>query len=351
MTRIAVMGVGAIGGTLGGFMAQAGEDVTFIDPWRDSVETMKSRGLQLGGSTGDHTVSVNVIHTDDLASLEGTFDIVLIAVKSYDTPWATKLMLPYMRDETWVVSPQNGFNELQIAPIVGAARMVGCVTTISASMMEEADVSRTDSTSQGLASKPVCFKVGELDGSTTARVERLAELFEPAGHTVVTNDLWGERWTKMALNCIANPSSAMTHLPSYDMRVHDGARKMMLKFGAEAIRVGRALGYNVASPIGNFTLEDIEKAAYGDNPELETAFVGQPQKFPGWPSMAQDVIKGRKTEIDYLNGNVAQEGRRIGIPTPYNDAAVAVIKAIEAGEFEPGVNNVDRVNAMVRTNQ
>ncbi|MDA0770013.1 MAG: 2-dehydropantoate 2-reductase [Chloroflexi bacterium] len=348
MTKIAVMGVGAIGGSLGGFMAEAGEDVTFIDPWRDSVETMRRRGLQLGGSTGDHTVPINVIHTDELSQLEGTFDVVLIAVKSYDTPWATKLMLPYMREDTWVVSPQNGINELQIAPIVGADRMVGCVTTISASMMEMADVKRTDSTSQGLAAKPVCFKVGELDGRTTPRVERLAELFEPAGNTVVTNDLWGERWTKMALNCIVNPSSAMTHLPSYDMRVHDGARKMMLKFGAEAIRVGRALGYNVASPIGNFSLEDIEQAAYGDHAELETAFVGQPQKFPGWPSMAQDVIKGRKTEIDYLNGYVAQEGRRIGIRTPYNDAAVAVIKGVEAGEFEPGVANVDRVNRMAR---
>ena len=107
MTRIGAIGVGAIGGTLAGFMAKAGEDVTLIDPWREHVEAMQNNGLLLDGSTGEHRVEVNAIHTDELDQLEGPFDVLLIAVKSYDTEWATRLMLPFIHDETMVVSPQN----------------------------------------------------------------------------------------------------------------------------------------------------------------------------------------------------------------------------------------------------
>ena len=348
MTRIGAIGVGAIGGTLAGFMAKSGEDVTLIDPWREHVDSMRESGLLLDGSTGGHRVKVNAIHTDELDRLEGAFDILLIAVKSYDTEWATKLMLPFMHDETMVVSPQNGINELRIAPIIGHDRMVGCVTTISAGMMEPAHITRTDSMSQSMQTKPVCFSVGELDGTTTARIERLAELFEPAGHTVVTNDLWGERWSKMATNCMANPISAMTGLPTYDMRADERIRRLMLRLCVEAIQVGRALGYHVKTPVGEFSLDDLIQASLTGHEELEKKFVGQPQKLPGWPSMAQDVIKGRRTEIEHLNGFVSEHGRRIGMPTPYSDAAVSVIRGIESGEFEQGMKNVDRMEAMVR---
>ena len=84
------------------------------------------------------------------------------------------------------------------------------------------------------------------------------------------------------------------------------------------------------------------------HPSLEETFVGKPQKIPGRPSMPQDVIKGRPTEIDYLYGFVVEQGRRVGVPTPYNSAAVAVVKGIEAGEFEVGLENIGRVESMAR---
>ena len=348
MTRIGVIGVGAIGGSLGGFMALNGEDVTLIDPWRENVDMMRESGLLLDGSVGEHRVEVNVLHTDELERLTGSFDILIVAVKSYHTKWATELMLPFIHEGTWVVSPQNSINELQIAPIVGAHRTIGCVTTISAAMMEPAHVVRADSMAQSLQSKPVSFKVGELDGRVTPRIEELSRVFEPAGHTVVTEELWGERWTKLATNCMANPTSAMTGLPSYDTKADERTRKMMLKLCIEVVKVGRAIGHNVKLPLADFTLEDLEQASNEGHSELEKRFVGEPQKFPGRPSMGQDVIKGRPTEIDYLNGLAVEHGKRIGVPTPYNQAAVAVVKGVESGEFPVGIENVDRVQSMVR---
>ena len=349
--KIAVIGVGAIGGSLGGFMALNGEDVTLIDPWRENVDKMRSDGLLLDGSVGEHRAEVTALHTDDVGDLHARnekFDVVIVAVKSYDTRWATELMLPFMKEDTWVVSPQNGINELQIAPIVGTRRMLGCVSTISANMMEPGHVNRTQSVSQSIQARPVCFKVGELDGSVTSRVQELAEMVQPAGECIVTEDLWAERWTKLTINCMANPTASMTGLTNYSMRTDDDTRHLMLKFGVEAMRVGRALGHDVKSPVANFDLEDIERASNGPHPEFEAVFVGKPPASPGRPSMAQDVIKGRKTEIDYLNGFAVQEGKRIGMPSPYNEAVTAVIKGIESGEFPVGTDNVDRVVSMVR---
>ena len=150
--KIGVIGVGAIGGSIGGFLTQAGEDVTLIDPWRENVDKLNTEGLLLDGSVGEHRVEVNAIHTDDLRSIDDKFDILIVSVKSYDTQWATRLMLPYIHEDSWVVSPQNSINEYQIAPIVGAHRMLGCITVISAGMMDAAHVTRTQGT--GRAASP-----------------------------------------------------------------------------------------------------------------------------------------------------------------------------------------------------
>ena len=345
--KIGVIGVGAIGGSLGGFMALNGEDVTLIDGWRENVEAIREHGLLLDGSTGEHRVRAEAVHIDELDKLDVKFDLLIVAVKTYDSQRVTKLMLPFLKEDSLVISPQNSINELLIAPIVGARRTIGCVTMISAAMMEPGHVTRTDSAAQAGRAEAICFKVGELDGTITPRVEELARMFEPAGRTVVTDDIWGERWTKLTINCMANSTAAMTGLNTYEIRSGERSRRLMLKLGAESTGVGRALGYNAQVPIAGFNFEDLKAAANEGHPELEKAFAGKPLNSPGRPSMAQDVIKGLSTEIDYLNGFVVEEGRRIGMPTPYNAAVVPVVKGIESGEFEVGLENVDRVEAMV----
>ena len=346
--RIASIGVGAIGGTLAGFMSKEGEDVLLIDSWKDHVDAMNNRGLTLDGITGEHKVEVKAIHTDQIPAIEGTFDIVVVAVKSYDTQEAVRRMLPYMRDDTWVISPQNSINELRIAPLVGASRTLGCITTISAGIYEPAHITRTGSVSQSLQKEPLCFKVGELHGEITPRVEKIVDLFSSAGKTVPTQDLWGERWSKMVTNCMVNATAAMTGMMSHEVRANKVSRMQILNLAIETIKVGRALGYNVVPPMGDFSLEAMEKAA-GTNghPELDKVLSGEPPAVPGRPSMAQDVIKGRLTEIEYLNGMVSDKGAEMGINTPYSNAVVEVLKAVESGEFEVGINNLDRVASIV----
>ena len=255
--RTAAIGVGAIGGTLAGFMSKEGENVLLIDPWREHVNAMNEKGLTLDGVVGEHIANVKAIHTEQIPNIEGTFDLIIVAVKSYDTKKAIEAMLPFMREDTWVVSPQNSINETQIAPLVGAERTLGCVTTISAEIYEPAHITRTGSVSQSLQKEPLCFKIGELNGEITPRVERIVELFSSAGRTVPTNDLWGKRWSKMVTNCMVNATAAMTGMMSHELRANEISRTQIMNLAIVTIRVGRSLGYNVVTPMGDFTLRDM----------------------------------------------------------------------------------------------
>ncbi len=346
--RTAAIGVGAIGGTLAGLMSKEGENVLLIDPWREHVNAMNEKGLTLDGVVGEHIANVKAIHTDQIPNIEGAFDLIIVAVKSYDTKKAIEAMLPFMREDTWVVSPQNSINETQIAPLVGAERTLGCVTTISAEIYEPAHITRTGSVSQSLQKEPLCFKIGELNGEITPRVERIVELFSSAGRTVPTNDLWGERWSKMVTNCMVNATAAMTGMMSHEVRANEISRTQIMNLAIETIRVGRSLGYNVVTPMGDFTLRDMEKAAGPEgHPKLEALLSGSSPSIPGRPSMAQDIIKGRATEIEYLNGMISQRGQEIGVLTPYNDAVVEILKGVESGEFSVELKNLERVARIV----
>lgn len=346
--KTATIGVGAIAGTLAGFMAKEGNDVLMIDEWKAHVASMNEKGLILDGTVGDHLVPVKAIHTDDIPNIKDKFDMIIVGVKSYDTQKAVTAMLPFMKKDTWVVSPQNSINETQIAPLIGAHRTIGCITTISAGMYEPAHITRTGSVSQSLQEEPVCFTVGEMNGDITDRVKFIAELFTPAGKTLVTDDLWGQRWSKMVTNCMVNATAGMTGLMSHEVRADKETRKQILHLGIETIKVGRALGYNVKPPMGDFSLEQMEMgASLEGNEELDRILQGTPPDMPGRPSLAQDVMKGRKTEIDYLNGMVSEKGKEIGIDTPYSDAVTQVLKGVESGEFGVGIDNIQKVSNIV----
>ncbi len=348
--KTATIGVGAIAGTLAGFMAKAGNDVLMIDSWKEHVDTMNEKGLILDGIVGDHLVQVNAIHTDEILNIGDKFNMVIVGVKSYDTVNAIKAMLPFMNEETCVVSPQNSINETLIAPLVGAHRTIGCITTISAGMYEPGHITRTGSVSQSLQKEPICFTVGELNGEITERVQTIADLFSTAGKTLVTDDLWGQRWSKMVTNCMVNATAGMTGLMSHEVRADRETRNQILNLAIETVKVGRALGYNVKPPMGDFSLEDMEKGAGPEgNEELDRVLQGTPPEVPGRPSLAQDVMKGRKTEIDYLNGLVSDKGKEIGVETPYSDAVTHVLKGVESGEFGVGMDNIRRVSDIVRS--
>ena len=339
--RIGVLGAGAIGSVVGGMMARAGHDVTLIDQWPEHVEAIRAKGLRLSGTMGDLVVPVKALHMHELQHVGEPFDAVFVAVKSYDTEWAVAMALPYLREPDGVVVDfQNGINDERVAKVAGRHRSLGCVITISAGMYEPGHAMRTDTAAIG-------FKVGEHDGADTPRARELAMLISAVAEAKVTTNLWGERWSKLAINCMANPLAGLTGLGTLDVRTIPEIAAVGVHLGAEAIAVGRGVGHEVEPIYGIPTQRYLDAYAGQGLAELlaDIAAVAR-ARGGGQPSLLQDVLKRRRTEIDYLNGYVCREGARVGVKTPFNDAVVAIVRGLGVG-FQSDRAHLDPVIRML----
>ena len=335
--RIGIVGAGAIGCVVGGLLTKAGHDIVLVDQWPEHVEAMRSRGLRLSGTCGDHLVKVHALHIHEAQRIREPFEAVFVAVKSYDTEWATELGLRYLSRDGVVVDFQNGVNDDRVAAVAGRERALGCVILIGAGMYEPAHAMRTDSGKTG-------FKVGEHDGRDTARARALATVISDVAPAVVTTNLWGERWSKLCVNCMANPLAGLSGHGSAEVRTLPVPSRICVHVAAEVIRVGRARGFEV-EPIYGIDAQRFVDASAGRGLDAVLADMGESAKHltGGRPSLLQDVMKGRRTEIEYLNGYVAAEGRRLGIPTPVNDAIVAEVRRHGVGRLRPDPKNLEPI--------
>ena len=338
--RIGIIGAGAIGSVVGGMLTKAGRDVTLIDQWPEHVEAMRRQGLRLSGTCGDQQIRVNAIHVHELQLVTKPFDAVFISVKSYDTEWATALAVSYLAPGGVVVDFQNGLNDERVARIAGVHRTLGCVITIGAGMYEPGHAIRTDTGAIG-------FKIGEHDGRVTDRARELAELMNAVAPTQVTTNLFGERWSKLAINCMANPLAGLTGLGSAEVRIDPQVSSVGIHLGAEVIKVGRAVGHEV-EPIYGIAVERFVGAYEGRGLRALLADVAEiaRKRGGGRPSLLQDVIRGRRTEIEFLNGAVSEHGQRVGVKTPFNDAVVSVMRGLGVG-FKPDRAHLDPLVAML----
>tara|TARA_B100000686_G_scaffold335402_1_gene403964 strand:- start:3308 stop:4339 length:1032 start_codon:yes stop_codon:yes gene_type:complete len=319
--RIGIMGAGGIGSVVGGLLSQAGHDITLIDQWPEHVNKIKTDGLVVDHRGNKTLVNPKAIHLHELQLETGLFDAVFIAVKSYDTEWATTMMLRYVDPLYGVfVNFQNGINDERMAAIAGVKRSLACIITISAALYEPGYAIRTDDNSPG-------FKIAEHDGSDTLRARDLVEIMNIVETTEFSSDLWGERWSKLMVNCMNNALSGISGLGTAEVRTDDYTRRIGIQLGAEVARVAKARMQNLHSVLG-LSPESVIGAAEGRNvEEVDTALLEAARKAGsgGVPSFGQDVRKGRRTEIDFLNGYVGQIGRRVGVPTPFNDKIVEIV--------------------------
>ncbi|WP_043358613.1 ketopantoate reductase family protein [Belnapia sp. F-4-1] len=345
--RIAIIGAGAVGGYAGAHMAQAGEDVTFVDMWPENIEAMRRDGLRISHlrDVPEFTVPVRAIHLTELqhVSKERPFDIAFICVKSYDTAWATLMVRQYLAPNGFCVSLQNCMNEETIAGIVGWGRTLGAIaSSITVDLCEPGHVRRAAGKS---GTSHTVFRVGEVHGRITERAQEIGRLTALSDSTQVTSNLWGERWSKLVTNAMANGLSACTGLVSREILLDDTLRQFTARLGSEAIRTGQALGYSLEE-IHHIDPEVIARAGEGD-PEARRLYddhrlaeAGKPGGGAHRPSMGQDMVKGRRTEIEFLNGFIVDRAKEIGLATPANAALTDIVKRVERGELQPDPQHI-----------
>jgi 2-dehydropantoate 2-reductase len=344
--KIAIVGAGAVGGYAGAHMVRAGGDVTFLDPWPEHVEAMRKRGLRVthARDVPEFSIPVRALHITDAQRLskETPIDIAFICVKSYDTAWATTLIGQYLAPDGYIVSLQNCMNEETIAAIVGWGKTLGCIaSSITVNLPEPGHIHR-GAGKHGAAH--TVFRAGEVHGRITRRAEEVCRLVGAADSAKVTENLWGERWSKLVTNVMGNGLSACTGLSAWQMLQNEPLRRFATRLGGEAIRVGQALGYQLEQ-ILHLPAEVIAQAGEGDEAAMRSF---EEQRFKDAkhtaaeqrPSMGQDMLKGRRTEIEFLNGLVVREGEQLGIPCRANAALTDIVKRVERGELEPDPRHI-----------
>ncbi|HTO61499.1 MAG TPA: 2-dehydropantoate 2-reductase [Bradyrhizobium sp.] len=344
--KIAIVGAGAVGGYAGAHMVQAGEDVTFIDPWPEHVAHMQKHGLRVTHARDvvEFSVPVRALHLTDVQqfSRERPVDIAFVCMKSSDTAWATTMIAQYLAPDGFVVSLQNCMNEETVARVVGWGKTLGCIaSSITVNLPEPGHVHR--GAGKGGAAHTV-FRAGEVHGRITERANEICRLVGFADSAVVTNNLWGERWSKLVANVMGNGLSACTGLSGAEMLESEPIRRFSTRLGSEAIRVGQAHGYQLEE-ILHLPPETIARAGEGDEEAMracDTQRFADSRRISGGqrPSMGQDMQKGRRTEIDFMNGLVVREGAKVGLTCRANAVLTDLVTRVERGELKPDPRHI-----------
>jgi 2-dehydropantoate 2-reductase len=337
-----VVGAGAIGSSVSADLTRAGYDVTVIDQWPAQVEALKATGIHIQMTDGDVRTPIRALHLCELASANLEFDIVLLAVKSYDCRWLAEFIKPYLRADGVLVGVMNGMNDDALAAVVGKERTVGCVVELSAEIFTPGLVQR-NTTHAG-----TWFSVGELDGYYTPRVKEIQALMSHVGRCDVTSNIYGAKWTKLIANSMTMGPHGLLGLRNVDAVKLPGMADIAAQIGRESLAVGAALGHRI-EPI--FGLRADEFAGSSDE-NLSTAREALMKHVGGRSRTApiHDHIKGRRSEMEFITGLVSRRGREHGIATPFNDAVREIDRRINRGELKMDPSNFELLKKLVTGN-
>ena len=319
--RTLIWGAGAIGGTLGAYLARAGGDVTMVDTAADHVEMIAGAGLRITGPIDEFTVPVPAFTPETLA---GTWDEIILATKAHHTGMAVRALLPHLGPAGVVVSAQNGLNELEIAAVVGAPRTVGAFVNFGADYLEPGVIH------YGGHGAVV---VGEIDGRITPRATAIRDAwlhFSP--RAIVTPNIWGYLWGKEAYGAMLF-ATALTNESIADALALPAFRPMYIALAREILAVAAARSvipeaFDGFDPAAYLTTAQTGAA----EASLDRLVAHNRRSAKSHSGIWRDLaVRKRPTEVDAQLGIVVTLGALAGVPTPLTSRLVALIHDVERG--------------------
>src|SRR6516225_6871460 len=298
--RIAVVGAGAVGGYFGGMFARAGAPTVFIGR-KHFADAVNSKGLVLDKSEGQERIKAKA--TVDMSAVRDC-PLILFSVKANDTLSTAKEIAPFVRPNATVVCLQNGVDNADQIRAAANVAALPAVVYVAVSVLDPGHVKH--------------LARGDLIiGPSSKQKTELADLFIRAGIPCrVSDNIEGELWLKLLRNCALNAISALGHVRYGQIAQSDDAKKLMQQIVDEVLAVARAAGV---------VLPGIDDRESGMAAAMELAA----QMADAFSSTAQDLDRGRLTEIDALNGYISRRGAELGIPVPANHALFTLVKLAE----------------------
>jgi 2-dehydropantoate 2-reductase len=301
--RIAIVGAGALGSVLGGLFIEAGFDTVLIERNKDEVELVSKNGYRLDGVSGDRTIHPKIVAD---ASDTGGADLVMVVVKSYDTSAAAEAVRRALAPDGLVLTLQNGIGNFETLNLAFPGRVLLGTTTIGAMTVEPGHFKHTGFGQTHL---------GEADGKILERTRAIAETLEKmkAGPVHLVDNAMGCVWSKLIINAAINAPATLLRVRNGDLPLNEHGRGLIHAIVEECLTIVRAKGINLIF----------------DDPEERVIAVCE-GTAGNLNSMFQDILAGRRTEIDFINNALAKEAENLGIPAPVNKTLALLIKSLES---------------------
>lgn len=334
--RAAIYGAGSLGTILGAYITSKGGNIDLINHNEKHVQALNEKGAKIVG-TVDFVQKVKAI-TDK--QMTGKYDIIFLMTKQQGNSETVPFLKDYLEDDGVIVTLQNGLPEHQIADVVGEKRVIGCTVAWGATMLGPGVCELTSSPDS------LTFSLGTIFSETPNHMEEVVSLLKMMGSVEIDRNFIGTRWSKLLINSAFSGMSAVLGCTFGEAAAKKDSRRVVQSLMKECIDVCYASGIKIEPVQG----KDIVRLFDYHNPVKKAlAFMLIPlaiRKHANLKaSMLQDLEKGKKTEVDSINGSVSQQGRRVGVPTPCNDKVVEIVHRIEAGELLPGRENLSLFKA------
>jgi len=305
--KIAVIGSGAMGSLYGGILAENGNEVYFIDVFKEHIDMINKKGLCIV-EKGKERYIKNVKATMDPSEV-GIVDLAIVFVKSTITDIAVEQNRAVIGEDTIVLTLQNGIGNIEkINNFVDINQIVAGTSANGASMIEPGKINHAGNGGT---------VIGEISGQITDRIKRLKELLdlEKLGPCQISDNVMGLIWDKLLVNAGINPLTAVTGFKNGELLEHEESLEILENLVNEGIQVAEALGIKLS----HTTPEHCKNVCRATAENIS--------------SMLADVMNKRKTEIMNINGSIVREGKRLGIPTPFNEVMTNLVLLKEKSYF------------------
>jgi 2-dehydropantoate 2-reductase len=332
---IAMIGAGAIGGVTTSFMKQAGWELELVCKHQETVDRILERGLHITGVKGEHFVRMKV--AKNISDLSGRKHLVFLATKATDCLEAARDILPFLRPDSTVISLQNGICEETIAHIVGKDRVLGCVVGWGATNKGPGEL---EVTSKGE------FIIGNMDNESDERLSSVQEMLASVYPTRISKNIMGELYSKLIINSCINSLGVIGGVTLGKLLANREARKIFFELMREAMSVAQAMQIKV-EPAGGGKLDYMrllaEDGILADLKRYLTIRIIGFKYRRIKSSSLQSLERGRRTEIDFLNGYICDKGKAHGVKTPMNDAVWTMVREIEDRRRKMSLDNLQEL--------
>ncbi len=331
--RILIWGAGAIGGTLGAYLIRAGHDILFVDVVEEHVAKINQSGLQITGPVDEFTVAAAALLPHQLGE---KYPIILLCTKAQHTEAAAETLVSYLADDGYVMSVQNGLNELIIREIVGSERTLGAFINFSADYHAPGKI---------LFGGRGAVVVGELNGAITTRLEEIGAAFRDFDQdTIITEDIWGYLWGKEAYGAMLFVS-ALTNEAIADALADPKYRDLYIRAAQEILEVAAQIGVEARGFNGFDPSVFAAKDSDGITRSLDTLIAFNRRSAKTHSGIWRDLaVRKRRTEV-VMYEPILAEGEKIGLDLPLTRRWIEMIREIEDGKRPQALANLDELKA------